>query len=47
MVVNLEVNSFMAGVGSLHVERTFVVEAQGRRPIALQQRKDPWETVAG
>ena len=47
MVVNLEVNIFMAGLGSLHVERTFVVEAQGSRPIVPQERKTPWEIVAG
>ena len=46
MVVNLEVNIFMAGLGSLHVERTFVVEAQGSRPIVPQERKAPWEIVA-
>ena len=47
MVINLEVNIFMAGVGSLHLEQTFVIEANGNRPIAPQQRKEPWETVAG
>ena len=47
MVVNLEVNIFMADVGSLHVERTFVVEAQGSRPIVPQERKAPWEIAAG
>ena len=47
MVVNLEVNIFMANVGSLHVERTFVIEAHGCRSIVPQQRKEPWETVSG
>ena len=47
MVVNLEVNIFMANLGSLHVERTFVIEAQGCRSIVPQQRKEPWEIVSG
>jgi Xaa-Pro dipeptidase len=46
MVVNLEVNIFMANVGSLHVERTFVIEAHGCRSIVPQQRKEPWEIVS-
>ena len=47
MVVNLEVNIFMANLGSLHVERTFVIEAHGCRSIVPQQRKEPWEIVSG
>ena len=47
MVVNLEVNIFMADVGSLHVERTFVIEAQGSRPIVPHQREEPWEIISG
>jgi Xaa-Pro dipeptidase len=41
MVVNLESAIFTAGVGATHIERTFVVTADGARPITAQDRSGP------
>jgi Xaa-Pro aminopeptidase len=41
MVFNLESAIFMAGVGSPHIERTFVVTPDGCRPLTPQDRSRP------
>jgi Xaa-Pro aminopeptidase len=41
MVTNLEACVFVSGVGSVHVERSFVVTATGNRPLAQQARDKP------
>ncbi len=41
MVFNLESALFMPGVGATHIERTFVVAADGARPITAQDRSGP------
>jgi len=39
MVVNLETPLFLAGAGSLHIEKSFVVTAKGSRPLVVQDRE--------
>ncbi len=41
MVLNLEAPLFMPGVGSLHIEESYVVTAQGSRPLIEQSRRQP------
>lgn len=41
MVLNLEAMFFMPGVGSLHIERSFVVEAARTRSLIPQGRREP------
>ena len=41
MVLNLEAPLFMPGVGSLHIEESYVVTAQGSRPLVEQSRRQP------
>ncbi len=41
MVLNLEAPLFMPGVGSLHIEQSYVVTPQGNRPLVAQQRQRP------
>ena len=41
MVFNLESALFMAGVGSPHIERSFVVTPEGSRPLTAQDRSGP------
>ena len=41
MVLNLEAPLFMPGVGSLHIEQSYVVTPQGNRPLTAQQRQRP------
>lgn len=41
MVFNLESAIFMPGIGSPHIEKSFVVTAQGCRPLAAQDRSGP------
>jgi|SRR5579859_3071000 len=41
MVFNLECAIFMPGVGSPHIERSFVVTPQGGRPLTPQDRSGP------
>ena len=41
MVLNLEAPLFMGGVGSLHIEETFLVTPAGCRPLVEQQRERP------
>ncbi|MBI4530547.1 MAG: aminopeptidase P family protein, partial [Candidatus Latescibacteria bacterium] len=41
MVVNLEASIFMPGVGSLHIERSFVVTPAGSRSLVPQDRTQP------
>ncbi len=41
MVVNLEAPLFMPGVGSLHIEESFLVTADGNRPLVAQERHMP------
>jgi Xaa-Pro aminopeptidase len=38
MVINLEAPLFMAGVGSLHIEETYLVTAHGYQPLVAQER---------
>ncbi len=38
MVINLEVPIFMAGLGSVHTEQSFVVTPNGSRPLIAQDR---------
>lgn len=38
MVLNLEAGLFMPGVGSLQIERSFVVTPAGNRPLPPQTR---------
>lgn len=45
MVLNLEAMIFAPGAGSLHVERSFVLGADGARDLAVQEREAP--VVAG
>ena len=40
MVVNLEVPVFRRGVDSMQTEQTFVVTAQGSRPLVRQERDE-------
>lgn len=42
MVVNLEAPLFMPGVGSLHIEQTFVITDHGSRPLIPQNRAAPF-----
>ncbi len=44
MVLNLEAMIFMPGVASLHLEKSFVVEAQTTRPLVQQDRRAPLVT---
>jgi len=46
MVVNLEAPIFMAGVGSLHIEQSFVVTAEGSQPLVPQNRTRPVQPAA-
>jgi Xaa-Pro aminopeptidase len=46
MVLNLETPIFMPGVGSLHVEQTFVVTSGGSRPLVPQDRETPFLPAA-
>ncbi len=41
MVLNLEAPLFMPGVGSLHIEQSYVVTPQGSRPLVDQERRRP------
>lgn len=41
MVLNLEAPLFMSGVGSLHIEQSYVVTPQGSRPLVEQHRRRP------
>ena len=41
MVLNMEAPLFMPGVGSLHIEQSYVVTSQGNRPLTAQQRRRP------
>lgn len=41
MVVNLEAAIFMPGVGSLHIEQSFVLTPEGNRPLVAQDRSAP------
>ena len=41
MVLNLEAMISMPGVGSLHIEQSFVVTADGSRPLVPQYRERP------
>lgn len=47
MVFNLEAAIFMPGVGSPHIERSFVVTADGCRPLTPQDRSGPFQPGAG
>jgi len=38
MVVNLEAPLFLAGVGSLHIEETYLITANGYQPLVAQER---------
>lgn len=38
MVINLEAPLFMAGVGSLHIEESYLVTSNGSRPLVAQER---------
>lgn len=42
MVLNLEAPIFMPGVGSVHIEQSFVVTANGSRPLVPQERSQPF-----
>ena len=41
MVINLEAMVFMPGVASPHIEQSFLVTAEGSRPLVLQDRTEP------
>jgi Xaa-Pro aminopeptidase len=41
MVVNLEAPIFMPGVGSVHLEESYVITTGGARPLVAQQRSAP------
>ena len=41
MVLNLEAPLFIPGVGSLHIEQSYVVTPQGSRPLLEQRRRRP------
>ena len=41
MVINLEAMTFMPGVASPHIEQTFIVTADGCRPLCPQDRSGP------
>jgi Xaa-Pro dipeptidase len=41
MVINLEVTVMAPGIGSVEIEQTFVVTAEGSRPLVEQDRGDP------
>ena len=41
MVLNLEAPLFMPGVGSLHIEQSYVVTPQGSQPLVDQNRQRP------
>jgi len=41
MVFNLECAIFMPGVGTTHIERSFVVTPDGCRPLTPQDRSAP------
>lgn len=40
-VINLEAPIFMAGVGSVHLEQSFVITTSGNRPLVPQARSQP------
>lgn len=42
MVINLESINFLPGIGSLHIEKSFVVTADGCRPLTPQDRSAPF-----
>ena len=46
MVFNLEAAVFMPGIGSPHIERSFVVTPEGCRPLTPQDRSQPVEPGA-
>ncbi len=41
MINNLEANVFFPALGALHMERTFIVTAEGSRPLIPQDRSAP------
>lgn len=41
MVINLEAPIFMPGVGSVHIEQSFVITGNGSRPLIAQERSQP------
>jgi len=41
MVINLEAPLFMPGVGSLHIEESYVVTSNGYRELIPQARRQP------
>lgn len=41
MVINLETPLYLAGAGTLHLERSFVVTPDGSRPLIAQDRSRP------
>jgi Xaa-Pro aminopeptidase len=47
MVINLEAMTFMPGVASPHIEQSFVVTAEGCRPLCPQDRSGPVRPEAG
>ena len=46
MVINLEAMTFLPGVASPHIEQSFVVTADGSRPLVPQDRTRPVQAVA-
>jgi Xaa-Pro aminopeptidase len=42
MVINLEAAIFMPGLGSLHIEKSFVLTKDGNRPLVHQERSEPF-----
>lgn len=46
MVVNLEASLFIPGRASLHIERSFLVAADGGRPLVDQPRDAPFQPAA-
>ena len=47
MVLNLESAIWAADVTSVHIERSFVIEAGGCRPLADQPRDEPLSISTG
>jgi Xaa-Pro dipeptidase len=47
MVNNLEACVFLPGIGSVHLEKSFVLTAHGNRELARQDRNQPYSPVAG
>lgn len=47
MVINLEAPVWAAGAASVHVERSFVIESGGCRPLTDQPRDEPLSISAG